>query len=107
MQTPRHFRDQATLCLEIAQHISDPRAAENLRATAAQHFAQAVELEKQAGPSDTSRTLKRDSKRLDDFSDSFYNRAIRIRIGEALRTLLVPTEPAPERLLNALRALDR
>jgi hypothetical protein len=43
--------------------------------------------------------------RPDDFSDSFYYRVMRT-IGGALRDQLVPTEPAPERLSNALRALD-
>jgi hypothetical protein len=43
----------------------------------------------------------------EDFSDSFYYRAIRTRIGEVLRTLFVPTEPAPERFLNLLLALDQ
>jgi hypothetical protein len=47
------------------------------------------------------------SEKLDDFSDSFYYRAIRTRIGEVLRTLLVPTEPAPERFLRLLLALDQ
>ena len=46
MQTARYFRDQAALCLEIAWQMSDPQAAENLRATAAQHSARAAELEK-------------------------------------------------------------
>jgi hypothetical protein len=49
----------------------------------------------------------RDQVTTDDFSDSFYYRAIRTRIGEALRTLFVPTEPAPERLLKLLSALDQ
>ena len=44
MQTARYFRDQAALCLEIALHISDPHAAEDLRTTAAQHT---TELEKE------------------------------------------------------------
>jgi hypothetical protein len=35
-----------------------------------------------------------------------YDRAIRTKIGEALRTLFVPTEPTPERLLELLDALD-
>jgi hypothetical protein len=35
MQSAGYFRDQATLCLEIARHISDPQAVENLRASAA------------------------------------------------------------------------
>jgi hypothetical protein len=47
------------------------------------------------------------SERPDDFSDSFYYRAIRTRIGEALRTLFVPTEPAPERFVKLLLALDQ
>jgi hypothetical protein len=47
------------------------------------------------------------SERPDDFSDSFYYRAIRTKIGEALRTLFVPAEPSPERILNALDALDQ
>jgi hypothetical protein len=47
------------------------------------------------------------NKRPDDFSDSFYYRAIRTQIGEALRSQLVPTEPSPERLLDLLQELDR
>jgi hypothetical protein len=42
----------------------------------------------------------------DDFSDSFYYRAIRTRIGETLRTLFIPAEPPPNRLLDLLHALD-
>ena len=45
MQTARFFRDQAALCLEIALHISDPHAAEDLRETAVRYFARATELE--------------------------------------------------------------
>ena len=45
MQNARYFRDQAVLCLEVAQQMSDPQAAENLRAAAASHFERAVELE--------------------------------------------------------------
>jgi hypothetical protein len=36
-----------------------------------------------------------------------YDRAIRTKIGESLRTVLVPTEPPPKRLLELLRALDQ
>ena len=43
----------------------------------------------------------------DDFSDSFYYRAIRTKIGEALRSQLLPTEPPPERLLDLLQQLDQ
>jgi len=42
----------------------------------------------------------------DNFSDSFYYRAIRTKIGEALRGQLVPKEPPPEKLLDLLHALD-
>jgi hypothetical protein len=42
----------------------------------------------------------------DDFSDSFYYRAIRTKIGEALRGQLMPKEPPPEKLLDLLHALD-
>jgi hypothetical protein len=36
-----------------------------------------------------------------------YDRAIRTKIGEALRTLFVPTEPTPKRLLELLDALEQ
>ena len=51
METARYFRDQAALCLKIAQQMSDPQAAEDLRVAAAQRFARAAELEKQTGSS--------------------------------------------------------
>jgi hypothetical protein len=35
-----------------------------------------------------------------------YEQAIRTQIGEGLRTLFVPTEPAPKRLLDLLNALE-
>jgi hypothetical protein len=40
------------------------------------------------------------------YSDSFYYRAIQTKIGEALRTRLVPTEPATDQILKALQELD-
>lgn len=43
MQTARYHRDQADLCLEMARHMSDPHAAELLRAAAARHFVQALD----------------------------------------------------------------
>jgi hypothetical protein len=43
----------------------------------------------------------------DDFSDSFYYRAIRTKIGEVLRRQLMPTESPPERLLDLLQELDQ
>jgi hypothetical protein len=49
MQSARYHCDQAELCLEMARQMSDPDAADILCAAAARHFAQAMELEKQAG----------------------------------------------------------
>ena len=43
----------------------------------------------------------------DDFSDTFYYRAIRTKIGEALRDRLVPKEPLPERLLDLVQQVER
>ena len=40
-----------------------------------------------------------------DLSDSFQSQ-VRTKIGEALRTLYVPKEPLPKRLLELLHALD-
>jgi hypothetical protein len=39
----------------------------------------------------------------DDFSDSFYYRAIRTKTGEALRGHLLAKEPPPERVLDLLQ----
>ncbi len=53
MQDARYFRDQAALCLQMARLMSDPHAAESLRADAAQYAARATELEQRsaaAGP---------------------------------------------------------
>jgi hypothetical protein len=47
------------------------------------------------------------NKSRDVFADSFYYRAIRTKIGEELRTRLAPTEPAPDRILKALQALEK
>jgi hypothetical protein len=76
--------------------MSDSQAANILRTAAARHFEQAIELKKGQPISDPV-----------DFSDSFYYRAIRTKIGEALRSQLVPTEPPPEKFLKLLRALDQ
>jgi hypothetical protein len=59
MQTLRYHREQAELCLEMARQMSDRHAADVMCAAAARHFAQAIELEKQAGPADASWTSKR------------------------------------------------
>jgi hypothetical protein len=45
MQSSGYFRDQAALCLEIARHIDDPQAAENLRASASRHLAKVDDVE--------------------------------------------------------------
>ena len=42
----------------------------------------------------------------DDFGDSFYYRAIRTKLGQALRNYHAVTEPMPERLAQLLRELE-
>ena len=42
----------------------------------------------------------------DDFRDSFYYRAIRTKLGQALRNYHPVTEPMPERLAQLLRELE-
>src|ERR1700675_1949543 len=101
MEKACYHRDQAALCLQMARFISDPVAARLMRTAAARHFEQVAKFE--ALSTDPSGTLRGDDN--DDFSDSFYYRAIRTRIGEALRSQLVPTEPTPERFLKLLLAL--
>jgi hypothetical protein len=61
----------------IAQNKSDPGMAEHLRI-----------------------------ERSDDFSDSFRYRAIRTRIGDALRALYDVSEPLPRTFLTLLMQLD-
>lgn len=48
MPTARYHREQAELCLEMAGHMSDRQAANAVCTAAARHFAEALELEKQA-----------------------------------------------------------
>ena len=43
------LRSQAEMCLEVATKLSDRRAAENMRAKAAEYFLRAVELETVSG----------------------------------------------------------
>jgi hypothetical protein len=105
MEMARHHRDQAALCLQIASFLSDPVAASLMRMAAARHFEQVAELEP-LSPA-PSGTLRGDDNGRDDFSDSFHYRAIRTRIGETLRSQLVPTEPPPRKVLDLLQALDR
>ena len=45
MQDARYLRAQARLCLEIANQMSDPKAAEKLTAEAANYHARAAEIE--------------------------------------------------------------
>jgi hypothetical protein len=45
MQDARYLRAQAALCLEIANELSDLKAAEKLRADATDYQRRAVELE--------------------------------------------------------------
>jgi hypothetical protein len=84
MENARFFRDQATVCLQIAGQTHDPKTAEELLVAATRYFAQAIELEKRTELA-----------------------GIRTRIGEELRTLFVVREPSPERLLELLHALDQ
>lgn len=51
MRDAHYWRAQARLCLDIARQMSDPRTADDLRATAADFFARATEFESQADPS--------------------------------------------------------
>ncbi len=44
-QDARYFRDQGTLCLEMARQVSDRQMAEGLRKEAAQYFVRAKELD--------------------------------------------------------------
>jgi hypothetical protein len=109
MQTARYHREQAELCLAMARRMSDRLAAEMLCMVAGRHFEQAIEVEKMqdhppAAPIEGIRNVT--NNRPDDFSDSFYYRAIRTKIGEALRSHLLPTEPSPKRLFDLLQKLD-
>ena len=106
MDDPRRHRNQAERCLEMARHMSDPLAANLLRDAAARHLAQARELEEQVRATGRSESPEEPKERPDDFSDSFYYRAMRTAIGGALRDELAPREPPPERQSNALKALD-
>ena len=45
MRDAHYLRAQAELCLEIARHMSDPKAAGNLKAEAARYHAEAAAME--------------------------------------------------------------
>jgi uncharacterized protein DUF6894 len=49
MQDACYLRSQAELCLQIARALSDHKAAENLRAVAAQYFVRTLEAECRLG----------------------------------------------------------
>jgi hypothetical protein len=48
VQDSRYLREQAARSLELANQISDRRAAERLRLTAADYLTRAAEIEKSA-----------------------------------------------------------
>lgn len=96
MEGARYHREHAEHFFQMARHMSDPLAANLMRAAAASHFAQAIELE------DNAKATKEAEKR-SDLSDSF--RTIRTAIGQELRSQPVPRDPPPQRLLDALQVL--
>ena len=77
MKTPRFHLDEAQTCLELAGLMIDPHAAWILRAAAAQHIVQATELE-----------------------------AVRMKIGEALRSHYDIQPTLPERLYELVQQLE-
>jgi hypothetical protein len=56
MPDAQYFRAQAELCLQIASQMSDPKAAEKLRADAAHYHARAAELEEAQHSAQTAKT---------------------------------------------------
>jgi len=83
MEKARYLRNQAFMCLQIAQQTSDLAAAERWLIAAGQYFGQAAQLEKQKCVAD-----------------------IRAGIGEELRTELAPTNPLPGSMLKLLSDID-
>jgi len=77
MKTPRFHLDEAQTCLELARLMIDPHAAWILRAAAAQHIVRATELE-----------------------------AVRMKIGEALRSHYDIQPTLPERLYEFVQQLE-
>src|SRR5437868_653337 len=98
MEDARYHREKAEHCLQIAGHMSDPLAANVMRAAAARHLARAIELEEKA-------ELPKEPDKRSDLSDSFYYRAVRTSIGQGLRSQPTPTEPPPQQVLDAPREL--
>jgi hypothetical protein len=103
MDRARYHHDPAQALRKMAQHASDPLAVSLFRAVAAEHLARVQNPEE---PSSSNHSAESNGEKCsDDFSDSFYFRLIRTGIGRALQS--VPTEPASERLSEALETLDR
>lgn len=59
MQDARYLRAQARLCLEIASLMSDPKAAENMRAEAASYHARAAEIEDGEQPTLSAKDIEK------------------------------------------------
>jgi hypothetical protein len=78
MKTPHHHLDEAQTCLKLARLMIDPHAARTLRAAAAQHIVHATELE-----------------------------AVRMKLGEALRSHYDILPTLPERLYELVHQLER
>ena len=97
-------RDKAKRCLEIARNMSDSLAVHLMCQAAAEHFSRALELESQTEAEASSPSPHEPVQRPEDFSDSFYYRAVRNGVAQKLQSL--PTEPVPEGLLKTLQALD-
>ena len=59
MQDARYLRAQAELCMEIASQMSDPKAAQQLRADAADFHARAAAIEEGTQQPTLSADLKK------------------------------------------------
>ncbi len=64
MQDASYLRSQAELCLQITRAISDHKAAENLRAVAAQYRVRALEAEPQLATAEPNFVLAQEWRSL-------------------------------------------
>jgi hypothetical protein len=64
MEDASYLRSQAELCLQIARRLSAHKAAENLRAVAAQYFVRALEAERQLGTAEPNFVLAQEWRSL-------------------------------------------
>ena len=89
MRDAHYLRAQARLCLQIAQHISDARAAASLRLDAARYFAQAVQAEARSGGTTLVTFNKKDSHPMAQyyFIVDYDGSTIRDDDGEIFRSL--------------------